>query len=406
MTEDGISRRQVLRAASVAGGLGIASGAGTQALLSDTESFLNGGFAGGTFDLRVKKEDLTWSNHCEWDPTLDEEDHSAERVPLHGGYHVQNWGVLGIALTVCDNPGRVTVELERTETDDDLDVSSRGPHEHGGQRKELSKKPDGAPTESNDIGETQKLTEEQEGKPEKSDGPRKSQDDPGKKSDVRETKPGDAHDVRSMGGGFEPQLGYPIHEPYVELRAGTCKGAVLADGSLSSVVASLEGGVPLETGCTYLGKLEALNEGESFTAEDGTDDGEDRFVFDHEGESVTVEITGREYKDDGEVKAVDLTVDGAKLCRVMVKGGSGYETFSPDCVGTASVAAGDNHGGQQSAISHLKLYVCGEENPCIPCTPEDPFKLFLYWVGGLRQEKLDLVFSAEQCRHTGDGGSQ
>lgn len=416
MTENGISRRQVLRAASVAGGLGIASGAGTSALLGDEESF-GGGFGGGTLDLQVTHEELTWSNPCKWNPSFDEEGTSAGRIPLTGGSHYQTWGILGIALTVCDNSGRVTLELERNEGDDD---HPSWPHHRSKKRGDstfdpvdeeqdgnLSKKPDGPDEERTNPEVPGEKPNEKGNLDEKPKRPGDPHEQPKKPASLDGKKPGNVHDVRSMGGGFEPQVGFPVHEPYVELRAGTCKGTLLADGSLSSVVASLEGGIPLETGCTYLGKLETHDEGESFTAENGTVDGEDTFVFDRDGESVTVEITGRDYKDDERaVNGVDLAVDGAKLCRVQVKGGGGYETFSPDCEGTVSVVAGDTRGGQGSAISHLKLFVCGEEKPCIPCAPEDPFKLFLYWVGGLTRENLDLVFSAEQCRHAGDGGSR
>lgn len=112
MKEVDISRRQVLRGASVAGTLGVASGAGAHALLADDEPIDGTTVTAGTLELRTAIEDLRDGDPCLWDPTLATETSSSE-VTLDSPA-----GVVGIALTVCDTPGTVSLDLSAKEGHD------------------------------------------------------------------------------------------------------------------------------------------------------------------------------------------------------------------------------------------------------------------------------------------------
>lgn len=105
MNGEEVSRRQVLRAAAVTGTAGVASGAATHALLADDETADENSVSAGTLELRTLVEDLRDADPCEWDPVIADGD-SATEVAIDSPF-----GVVGIALSVCDVPGAVSLEL-------------------------------------------------------------------------------------------------------------------------------------------------------------------------------------------------------------------------------------------------------------------------------------------------------
>lgn len=355
MSDRSLSRRQVLRAALASGAAGLASGAGTSAVLNDGESSGGNAIRGGTLDLSVRVEPDV--DPCEWRPVIDGTG-TATDVAL-----AEATGTIGIALSVCDNPGIVTLALA-TDGDGRADAvgDGEGGNGRGRGRDEKPGKPDGETGDGTDVG-----------------GP--------------------------------------------TLRLFTCadgEETVLASGPLSTVVDHFADGVALGTGggsggCTPLGKLETDDEGESFFVDEGDGEavGEDEFAFG----DVTVTVTDRHYEGD-EVAGIDLAVDGGGLCSVDVKGGgppahaggggagpepgSGVASYTVACASEATELYAPVHdvSGQQTAVSHVELSVCEHGAPeCIPCAPDDPYTVFLEWSGVSAETDVELDLTATQCRY-------
>lgn len=257
--------------------------------------------------------------------------------------------------------------------------------------------------------------------------------------------------------GDEDDDGPPTaDEPFVTVFTGDCAdGHVLTAGWLSTVREDLAGGVPLHPASSHLGTIDADD------VVDGTE-----VTFDHGGETVVVGIEAVEA--GGEPVGVDLTVDGAGLSQVSVKGG-GHPLPDPceipawvaapgDC--TAGNRAGNPAGGRNgppgrgtdsagrapngrpgrapngrtgrspngrrigvapyffdratdvtglrtrddTAISHIDLYAC--EKRCFDCEVDPPFPVYLSWTGASSERTLDLALEAVQCRHVAAGGDR
>lgn len=196
-------------------------------------------------------------------------------------------------------------------------------------------------------------------------------------------------------------------------------GQLLFVGSVTDLVRTYGTDGLLVRECSELGKLEYDDDEEVLYVEGNPDsaqriDEEPTFRFG----DVTVHITEVYRKADGEVIGVDVRLDGGRLCRGIVKGGgaptgpggaapvpSGVEVHQfPACPveTTEGLIAGDNPAGNQSGLSHLRLFACTADD-CLGCEPNC---LRLEWtlVGGtegLGEETLplDLELLAEQCRH-------
>jgi hypothetical protein len=196
--------------------------------------------------------------------------------------------------------------------------------------------------------------------------------------------------------------------------AETCGGESTThfEGSLSGLFDHLAGGVQVNGGCRELGKVEV--QGGDLVVEGGgdslaIDDIPGDLTFQGSDGPVTVTVTGGHWKDDGELRGVDLQSSGVDLCRVDVKGGGkqtgsadGIERYRFDCASEATeLLAGENPGGQPSGLSHFVVYTCGDRE-CIGC---DPACLTLDWelAGGQRYADESLAFNfdlfAEQCRN-------
>lgn len=364
MSDRSLSRRQVLRAAVVSGAAGLASGAGTSAVLNDGESGGGNAIHGGTLDLSVLVEPDV--DPCEWRPAIDGSGTATDAVLSESS------GTIGIALSVCDNPGIVTLGLATDGDGRAEPVGDRGPEKRGDDGK----------------------------RGERNGGKRRGRERDDKRG-KRDDETGDGTDAA------DPTL-----------RLFTCadgEETVLASGPLPTVVDGFADGVVLGGGCTSLGKLGTDDAGESFFVDggDGEAVGEDEFVFG----DVTVTVTDRHY-EDGEVAGIDLAVDGGGLCSVDVKGGgppahaggggkgpepgSGVKSYTFDCASEATglYAPPNPRSGRQTAVSHVELSVCGGNGPaCIPCAPDDPYAVFLEWSGLRAETDVELDLRATQCRY-------
>ncbi|MFC3477063.1 LbetaH domain-containing protein [Halobacterium litoreum] len=203
-------------------------------------------------------------------------------------------------------------------------------------------------------------------------------------------------------------------ELHVELsHAATCgdPGATLYEGSLSGLFDALGDGVQLGAGCVRLGRVE-LEGGALVGPNDSlaVDDVPGALTFDGPDGPVEIEVTAGHFKDDGELRGVDLASPDAALCRVDVKGGGkqtgsrdGVETYRLDCAdGATDLLAGTNPGGRPSGLSHFDVYACADGD-CVGC---EPACLELDWT--LRNPRevagesltLDFELFARQCRHS------
>lgn len=105
MTEDGMSRRQVLRATGLGGTLGIAGGVVTGATFTDTED-VQTNFVTSGLDLRiVTNPDV---DPCQWPGQIDPDSAAATDMALGPEEFV------GVAMAVPDYAGPVTLRAAAT----------------------------------------------------------------------------------------------------------------------------------------------------------------------------------------------------------------------------------------------------------------------------------------------------
>jgi hypothetical protein len=203
--------------------------------------------------------------------------------------------------------------------------------------------------------------------------------------------------------------------------AETCGGEQVTryEGPLTGLFDLLSGGVQLNGGCRPLGKAEVEDGALVVETESGSgdslaiDDIPGDLTFQGPDGPVTVTVTGGHWKEDGELRGVDIESSAVEFCRVDVKGGGkqtgdqdGIERYRFDCASRATeLLAGDTPSGQPSGLSHFTVYTCGDRE-CIGC---DPACLTLDWrlkrAKRFADESLAFAFDlfAEQCRHEEEG---
>lgn len=432
--DDGVSRRSLLLGLGSAGAIGFASGTGTRAMLSDSETFTDNRFRAGTIDLELAttwfrgrwKQCETWDEAAEeWRPAdwgdrveFAETDFASARTvsPVVDGMHEGEAGAALTAFRVCDNPATVSVRLDGTVDDGDSSV-------HG------------------DLADRIEVV-------------LFSADSLGRVGDCLDPDDEDPNLTLLDAGSLRELLGrsYDLG-PGATRQSASTDGDPVALGKLEfdenegdDLVILLEDTAQAWSGTIPAGAEEFVPNGATFD-------------FDGPDGTVTVELTRFYVKDadgdDREVYAFDYETNAGSVCRVEVKGGSaggggnsgrgngnggsgnGNNGRAPGPGGSGGVriytrpelgpSGGtelrppENDGGNQAAVSNVVFYTCPGDDPdseppeCLPAC--EPAYLGLAWVfpwdfrrdnSGWLGDRVDfsLTFDAEQCRHRDEAGHE